>query len=171
MESKLLHDDDASFLSEPWVWIDTEVKDDCECHCLGKHPECFKLVKKRGRCLCEQFVLLNCESQVALSEQSWKDILSPMVEGVCHRFWGYGSFYGTVLRKYFVYTVVIRVENAHDRNRILTLIDESLINDLYIPGGYSRLDLSGNESCCVQDFLGFSVGGRKQKVLILHLET
>lgn len=122
-----------------------------QCHCGHEHHICRGLAKKRGSCLCRQFLLFVCHSDVVLSEQMWRDVLSLRFNDINYSFCGYGSFLKTDSFEGYVYALVIRVNTLNARDQILDLIDrqrmtlkrDGFVDDIIVLFHYLKL-------CCVE---------------------
>lgn len=100
------------------------------CHCWSGHRLCCMLTRHQGSCLCEKFLLARCNTDAAVSGQTWSLMLSSLLESEGCSFWGSGSFYLRRSRrrrrrrrnKEFSYLIVVRVDNSAIRDKIATLI-------------------------------------------------
>lgn len=124
-------------------------------HCRSGHQLCHQLVEaRRFRCLCQRFLLFRCESDTAISEQTWRDVLTSKLEGI-----PYDGFcgYGNRLELGYVYVVAIEAENPADCDKILNLIDKQTIPIPVQRDGVVNRDtilFRYIKLCCVEEFLG-----------------
>lgn len=125
-----------------------------ECHCEYEHEACAQLTEDREICLCQQFLLFQCDSEMEVSEQIWIDLLSSKLEGFpSSDYWGCGAFLESLTGEDYVYTVVIRVRNRDDRDKIFNRIDRQFIHlQSEEFDGDDSLWLYCSDSCCVQGF-------------------
>lgn len=144
------------FYAEHGVPVDTTW-----CHCSDSHNSCIELGRKRGSCLCGQFLLVFCSSAAPVSGQTWVRVLTGKlkeleepdaggsIQTVTYRFWGSENTLRSGTNEGHLYKVVFEVWSSKDRKKIVDLIHgESVV--LW----YEQFNVSFrcHLSCCVNEF-------------------
>lgn len=133
---------------------------DVRSHCWFPHRKCKLLSSRLGRCLCGQFLLARCETEMSLSGQTWVDMLYPLLKGIDYGVWGCGSLRGRL----YHHVIVFRVRREDDREKLLKIINERYIDmrgDEFASDG--TRELCCDSSCCYEDFFSrFRLGQKKE---------
>lgn len=138
-----------------------------ECHCGHKTESCVEWIERRGVCLCGQFVLATCVSQVRTSKETWMNVLTSLVEGIDCPFWGSTSISrcGITGDAYaYACVIIVLVESWAAHKRITDRLDDRYRKMRGIESVKdSTRELITSATCCPKGFLGVLRGNCKNK--------